>query len=525
MNKRFNVTGTCIPEKHYMADISKKISEMIQLIEQDHYFTISRARQYGKTTSLMLLWKCLKEQYLVISMSFEGLGSEAFQTEDAFVRRFCARAAGALRRSGCPENLRKIWDVDQAKQENMDTLRERIVVFCETADREVLLFIDEVDKSADNQMFLNFLGILRELYLERAMGTVTFKSVILAGVYDIKNLKLKLRPETERKYNSPWNIAADFLVDMSFSVEEIQSMLKDYAADKGMVFQTELLAKEIHSYTGGYPFLVSLICLWMDERLPKAQELEEYWTPEGVRVAVREILKSTNTLFDDVIKNMENNTRFLALVEGILLEGAQIPYQLSNPEIGLGVTFGILAQEDGICKISNLIFETYIYDHLISERLMGWRIQPQPRSQFVTEAGELAMDLVLSKFQEFMRAEYRNKDQAFLERQCRLLFLAFLKPIINGTGHYVVEPETRDSTRMDVLVFYGKKEYILELKIWHGSKRFLDGVSQLAAYMDSRSRTEGWYLVFRFGKGNEKKAEAVQEIWTENGKKIYAIVI
>ena len=75
---------------------------------------------------------------------------------------------------------------------------------------EVLLFIDEVDKSSDNQMFLNFLGILRELYLERAMGTITFKSVILASVYDIKNLKLKLRPKEERKYNSPWNIAADF---------------------------------------------------------------------------------------------------------------------------------------------------------------------------------------------------------------------------------------------------------------------------------------------------------------------------
>ena len=28
----------------------------------------------------------------------------------------------------------------------------------------------------------------------------------LAGVYDIKNLKLKLRPGSEHQYNSPWNI-------------------------------------------------------------------------------------------------------------------------------------------------------------------------------------------------------------------------------------------------------------------------------------------------------------------------------
>ncbi len=30
------------------------------------------------------------------------------------------------------------------------------------------------------------------------MGAVTFKSVVLAGAYDVKNLKLRLRPEEEK---------------------------------------------------------------------------------------------------------------------------------------------------------------------------------------------------------------------------------------------------------------------------------------------------------------------------------------
>lgn len=55
--KRFNVTGTCIPNKHYMVNISAKMNQITKMIEQDSYFTINRARQYGKTTSLMLLWK------------------------------------------------------------------------------------------------------------------------------------------------------------------------------------------------------------------------------------------------------------------------------------------------------------------------------------------------------------------------------------------------------------------------------------------------------------------------------------
>ena len=61
MKKRFNVTGTCIPEMHYMVDTSNKINEIMKLIEKEKYFVINRPRQYGKTTTLYLLNKQLKK--------------------------------------------------------------------------------------------------------------------------------------------------------------------------------------------------------------------------------------------------------------------------------------------------------------------------------------------------------------------------------------------------------------------------------------------------------------------------------
>lgn len=64
------------------------------------------------------------------------------------------------------------------------------------------------------------------------MDLQTGKSaVILAGVYDIKNMRLKLRQEEERQYNSRWNIAANFDIDMSFSVQQISEMLREYEED------------------------------------------------------------------------------------------------------------------------------------------------------------------------------------------------------------------------------------------------------------------------------------------------------
>lgn len=48
MRKRFNVTGTCIPEKHYMVNITSKIDKIMQLIENQDYFIINRPDNMAK---------------------------------------------------------------------------------------------------------------------------------------------------------------------------------------------------------------------------------------------------------------------------------------------------------------------------------------------------------------------------------------------------------------------------------------------------------------------------------------------
>ncbi len=53
MQREFNDTGLCIPGRHYMVDISKKIETIIHLIEKGKYFSINRPRQFGKTTTIL----------------------------------------------------------------------------------------------------------------------------------------------------------------------------------------------------------------------------------------------------------------------------------------------------------------------------------------------------------------------------------------------------------------------------------------------------------------------------------------
>jgi hypothetical protein len=45
MAKRFNITGTCIPGRHYMADMSGKVDQIMEFVANGDYFTINRPRQ------------------------------------------------------------------------------------------------------------------------------------------------------------------------------------------------------------------------------------------------------------------------------------------------------------------------------------------------------------------------------------------------------------------------------------------------------------------------------------------------
>lgn len=70
MKKRFNVTGLCIPKKHYMVNLTERLAQIKEMVDDGAYFTIHRARQYGKTTLLHALESYLKTDYLVINLDF-----------------------------------------------------------------------------------------------------------------------------------------------------------------------------------------------------------------------------------------------------------------------------------------------------------------------------------------------------------------------------------------------------------------------------------------------------------------------
>ena len=296
--KAFTTTGVCTKENNYMVDITDRLVKMKAMVDAGNYFTVTRARQYGKTTTLNALYHYLQDDYIVINLSFEGIGEAEFSSEQTFVKAFCRKLKRETRAGlVIPDNIKiQIDDFLSRTEEQaqLDELFDTLYDWCYESEKEIVLFIDEVDSTTNNQVFLDFLAQLRDGYLRRqSRGIPTFKSVILAGVTDIKSLKRKIRSDESHKFNSPWNIAADFNIDMSLSVEGIKEMLDEYENDHHTGMDTAKIVQEIYDYTSGYPFLVSRICQIIDTEL-------NIWTVSGISEAVKRILLEKNTLFYDL---------------------------------------------------------------------------------------------------------------------------------------------------------------------------------------------------------------------------------
>lgn len=67
MRRKFNVTGSCNPQRHYMVKLDDRLKRIKEeYVDEGAYFVINKGRQYGKTTVLNALKRYLKRRYMRI---------------------------------------------------------------------------------------------------------------------------------------------------------------------------------------------------------------------------------------------------------------------------------------------------------------------------------------------------------------------------------------------------------------------------------------------------------------------------
>lgn len=518
MRRKFNITGSCNPQDHYMVRLDDRLKRIREdYVDEGSYFVINRGRQYGKTTTLAALEKYLRDAYITLSLDFQEMGTEDFADASTFAKAFAGMVVEAFEFAEADDGRELLEPLAELAKNSEEVSLRRLFgclsKLCAGVSKPIVLMIDEVDSASNNQVFIDFLALLRGYYLAREKKPI-FRSVILAGVYDIKNLKLKLRPDAEHKYNSPWNIAAKFEVEMSFSKKEIEEMLKEYEADRHTEMNTSEISEMIYGFTSGYPYLVSRFCKLLDEKIPEFDtfgSIQAAWTKEGFLEASKIILEENSPLFESMVRQLSEYPDMKRMLNAILFQGKRISYNADVPAIGLAAMFGYIVNKGGGIQVANRIFESRLYNFFLSEEELGNAIYDEAqgnKSQFIKNH-RLNMELVLEKFVEYFTDIYGNNDDKFIEDYGRKFFLLYLKPIINGVGNYYIEAQTRDARRTDVIVDYLGEQFVIELKIWRGREYNERGEEQLSEYLDYYHLRKGYMLSFNF---NKNKKTGINEI-------------
>jgi len=366
-----------------MIDISERLEQIKGMVDAGQYFTINCARQFGKTTTLQMLNEYLKKEYIVVSLDFQMISYEDFDNEQSFTGAF---ARELLEVADKNKNMSKTTAARFEKFANghvvnatLSMLFKCIIGWCRESPKKLVLIIDDIDSVTYNQVFHDFLAQLRGYYIKRNK-IPTFQSVIFAGVHDVNNLKRKIGAGEVHKVNCPlnqglyfWNIAADFLVDMSFSTKDIAGMLMEYEAVYSTGMNVEEMAALLYDYTSGYPFLVSRLCKLIDERVAGNENFPNKgaaWTKEGFLEAVKFLLAEPNTLFESLINKLEDYPELEVMIRDLLFKGIEIAYVIGVRSIDMTLMFGFVKKSNNNIVIANRIFEILLYNYSLASPAM-----------------------------------------------------------------------------------------------------------------------------------------------------------
>ena len=485
----FEDSGVVNPEDayHVLLDnvANTKGQDIKTMVDLGRYFSIFAPRQSGKTTFFEDFCSRLETDptYIPILLSFQNFKSLDTATFYGRIQKnLVEQLVNRLSSVNCP----KKDDVEEyiGSSINMtdhlsfyDLLEglNNLIKF-----KKIVIFIDEFDGIPTDELE-NFLTTLRELYQKyKKQKEKALYSVGLVGIRNITKLIVG--------GVSPFNIADQVRLP-PFSLKNIRDLYAQYTDETNQAFSEEAV-KRVYEETAGQPWLVNRIATILTVNI-KPETIDPI-TEEDVNKAVDLLLYEDNSHFDNITEKAKTYKE--TFIE-VVFNG--VDYIPGDEEQSLLMTHGLIKTEGKKAIVSNPIYKKRFLKTFFRE---SKATTDTSLKGYYTPEGFLNMEAILLDFEEYIiqigvNAFYTSGKP--YEKTGQFLLTAWLYQFVEGgKGELRYEAPT-GLGRMDILLTYGGRKYIIETKINRTTiERTLGkSVDQLCGKYLLTEKTETGYIV------------------------------
>ena len=381
-----------------------------------------------------------------------------------------------------------------------------------------MLLVDEIDSLVGDTL-LSVLRQLRAGYEQRPEGFP--QSVVLCGVRDIRDYRIRSSAGEVIAGGSPFNVAAKSLRMGDFTEAEMRALMAQHTEETGQRFSAAAL-EAVWTQTRGQPWLVNALCAGACFDNKAGRDRSRPIEVDDIYAAREELILSRRTHLDQLAHKLEE-ARVRRVVEP-LLSGGEV--QHDGRDLEYVRDLGLLAP-DSPPRMANPMYAEVV------PRELGYVLQDSLDVQvawYVDDDGRLDMDKLLTAFGTFFgeHAEHWLDHLGdYREAGPQLILQAYLHRVVNGGGR--IEREYGlGRGRMDLLVLWPRESgqpsdlwerFVVECKVLRDSDRkslewtIERGVEQTLGYMAKCGAEEGHLVVIdrRVGAEERRRNEGTEE--------------
>ena len=535
----FNTEGPVRPDDHYAIPSLGRVDvdELLALIRAKRYFVLHAPRQTGKTSALIALRDLLNSgdvgNFRCVDVNVE-VGQVARDDTARGMRSILSSLAASARLLG-DDFPRRVW-LDILQQSGPDdALKDLLIEWCVANPTPLVLLVDEIDSLVGDTL-LSVLRQLRAGYQQRPEGFP--QSVVLCGVRDIRDYRIRSSTGEVIAGGSPFNVAAKSLRMGDFTEAETRALMAQHTEESGQPFSAAAL-EAVWTQTRGQPWLVNALCAGACFDNKAGRDRSRTIEVDDVYAAREELIVSRRTHLDQLAHKLEEE-RVRRVVEPIL-SGGEARHQVRDLEYlrDLGL---IDAGEPP--RIANPIYAEVV------PRELGYILQSSLDVQaawYVDGEGRLDMTRLLTAFRTFFgehSEHWLGRFSEYPEAGPQLILQAYLHRVVNGGGR--IEREYGlGRGRTDLLVLWPREpgqpselweRFVVECKVLRDSDRkslartVERGVEQTLGYMAKCGAEEGHLVVIdrragaeehRGGEGSEGEAGGSER--RQDGRRVVVV--